>query len=166
MLRDFQTTERSCEWQKPDRQVSNMWRSGRYYVTAAVLPLCVICNFRRDMFVIRTLPFYFFWKISMRRPSEVLRCLNHKIPLNQSARLIVLILCLRTSLFTRCAGRVSSFRSLAYLLRLPERCLLPFLLLLRLTRWSQFVSISSACNTFQWNDKNNAFSGRDDNTEL
>lgn len=57
----------------------------------------------------------------MRRPSEILRCVNHKTPLKQSTSLIVLCHRLRTSLFMRSEGHVSSVRSLAYLLRLPER---------------------------------------------
>lgn len=59
----------------------------------------------------------------MRRPLEILWYVNHKTPLNQSTGLIVLIVLhrLRTSLFMRSEGRVSSFRSLAHLLRLPDK---------------------------------------------
>lgn len=54
---------------------------------------------------------------------EILWYVNHKTPLNQSTGLIVLIVLhrLRTSLFMRSEGRVSSFRSLAHLLRLPDK---------------------------------------------
>lgn len=49
--------------------------------------------------------------------------MNHKTALNQSTGLNALIVLqhLRTSLFTRCEGRVSWSRSLAHLLRRPDK---------------------------------------------